>query len=728
MFNNFRKQLAQIILPVRNTMNIANDFLINGGKSRMSSNWSEVAMSDRDLYTGYSFAAIRNRANKVASIANSFVKTDSDSKKEDFVHPYLQTLTNSPSFSDYWFWYVISTFLDLEGVFYLYVLRNVDGERVGNAKEFKLLSPYNIRRVLDKDKLEVQGYVETRMGLVREIPKEQIIEIRELNPFDPNTPFALTDASKENAFTLKTSGDYTRHALRNNINAPGIISTDVLLPPQEFTNFQSRIKNATKGEPLFGNGQGAITWQSMQIELSKAALQNVEDINREALFAIAGVSKTMMGIEQSGTTRETANVQKDLFTEMQIIPRITLIIDALNQDYKNHFPKEYATTKADIILDNPLTSDHVAEQADAQAKTSQIDLYNKLIDAGYDTDIAGKFVAGDIGIKDLGEPANPPKPTIDPALLDEIKKLMPTPTDTTPPADTPPTPPTPPEPATPPANRLDLHMHMHAENKAQNTSESQHLIKTQEGALKNAIVNIDEQILMAAINRIQKTKNEFEEEADVISKAEKKKSYNELLVTLSAFYAVVFALKGPEVIRDRMGTFALAAKFSINSDIKKYIKEISDKVSESHINTIAGDILQTARDAALEGKSQDQIIATLKDQYSQQMVEGRAKVIARTETNRAFTRAQYEADQQFVDQNDLTGRAYKQWVTRSANPCDYCESLASEPPIPLDDSFRSLGQEIKVGDKSLDVSFESLDAGNAHPNCSCEYELIIQDE
>ena len=33
--------------------------------------------------------------------------------------------------------------------------------------------------------------------------------------------------------------------------------------------------NHTKGEPIFGNGGGAISWNSMQTELSKAALKKM---------------------------------------------------------------------------------------------------------------------------------------------------------------------------------------------------------------------------------------------------------------------------------------------------------------------------------------------------------------------------------------------------------------------------------------------------------------------
>ena len=139
-------------------------------------------------------------------------------------------------------------------------------------------------------------------------------------------------------------------------------------------------------------------------------------------------------------------------------------------------------------------------------------------------------------------------------------------------------------------------------------------------------------------------------------------------------------------------------------------------------------MLVTAREAALSGKSQADIIKEVLNKYDKTITETRAKTIARTETNRAFTRAQYEADRQFINQNNLSGRAFKRWQTRSSKPCQFCVSLEKQGLIPFTDSFKDLGDEIEVDGKTLKVGFEALQAGNAHPNCACIYELIIVDE
>ena len=670
----------------------------------MLPDWTEVVMEDRDHYTGYGYASIIIRANMVAQIALNNIRTKSN--KESFVHPYLDVISKSPTFSDYKFWSDISTYLDLEGIYYLMAVRNFENGKYGNIMEFKLLSPYNITRVWDKDFLNVAGYTEVKNGMIREIPKEMIIEIGELNPFTEKIPYAMTDAAKESQFTLNTLGDYTRHALRNNINAPGILATDVALEAQEFENFKKRIKEHTKGEPIFGNGNGAVKWENMQIELSKSASKDINEINRDKLFAVSGVSKTIMGIEQSGTTRETSRTQKELMIENHILPRIQMIIDALNQDYKNNRLADFKMNQADIVVDNPLGVDLDSRKTEIEVKDSELNLYQKLINKGVDKEIASDFVKGNIDIDALD--------------LEKEEPVIPPANDTS--KDNPP------DDSKETIKKKVNKPHLSIEEKIKNAIEDQGLISQSQASLKNTIINIDTQLLMAAYNRIpKKIKNAVGEDLsleDFITKTDKKESMRDLVLGLTVFYGIVVNLQGQETTRDRSGEYALPGLFKMDKDVKDWIKDTAEKAALSHIDTVSDDIFKVARDAAMKGLSVPEIESKLKEEFSSVVTDTRATTIARTETNRAFTRAQFEADKQFADDNDL--KAYKQWVTRSGNPCDACQALADEPPIPLEDNFIDKGDKVKAGGQEYDVNFEDLEAGNLHPNCSCEYELVLK--
>jgi len=690
MLNKLRKSIANLISKDRNSSRLSTQFLRNGGRP-MDSSWSNVVISDEDLYTGYSYAAIRNRANTVARIASNNLRTESNGDNT-LDHPYLSILDASPSFTNYQLWTTISTYLDLEGIFYLMAIRNFNEGRYGTIQEFKLLNPYKIKRVIDKNSLtedgyNIVGYIESKDGLTRDIPKEMIIEIRELNPFGDD-PTSMTDAAKESQFTLKTAGDYTRSALKNNINAPGVMSTDVILGDTDFKNFTERVKNHVKGEPIFANGKGAISWESMQTNLKDSGLAEINSMNRDMLLSTSGVSKTILGIEESGTTRETAKVQKDLYTESQIIPRIQMIIDPLNQDFRNNYPDQFKSFRPMLVVDNPSATDHLADQIEIDVIAKRADTYDKLLMAGYDSETVAKFISGEIEIDKLGEPVRPEETIIDEPIINKV------------------------------------------EDKVENEQPTKRgMIAQQQSSLQNAVTNIDQRVVADVLTKVtEKFKNStYEVEADVIAKKDKDESVDELALVLAGFYGIMLMLKGGETMRTRTGQYAMGGIFNIDSKIKKYIKKVSDKVAQSHIDTIVDDLLQTVRQTALtEGAGINEITRAIRKKYNQTITENRAKTIARTETNRAFTRAQYEADVQFIKQNNLESRAFKKWMTRSDNPCAFCQQLASEPAIPFVKNFRNLDDNITADGKDLKVGFESLEAGNAHPNCSCEYQLVIE--
>lgn len=412
--------------PVQKNSVDPNAFLRYGSR-KMPSTWTTPDINDEDFYTGYGFAVINKRANRSVVLGKKFLFTDAkeeivkkaNESGEKVTHPYLSLIRDSIDFSERDFWYDISTYLDLEGIYYLMAVRTVtQGGRVGNIQKFTLLNPYWVKPVVNS-KGDLGGYVENnpRLGN-RPIPVEMIIPIKLLNPFNPDRPYSLADAARDSQFTLKQANDFARESIDGNLNAPGILSSAIELPDDQFDNFVARVKNHGRGEPLFGNGAGTIGWTDMQTDLDKAALDKINSINRDTLLAISGLSKTGVGVEESGTGREVSRTQKDDFTENAIMPQIENIIDSLNLDYRKYYPTTYETNNYSISLDNPLETDRDAEQVDVEIRDSQFLLMQSLIAKGYSLEIASKFAKGLIDITDLGEPTEevePVNPIPDPA-------------------------------------------------------------------------------------------------------------------------------------------------------------------------------------------------------------------------------------------------------------------------------------------------------------------------
>lgn len=296
------------------------------------------------------------------------------------------------------------------------------------------------------------------------------------------------------------------------------------------------------------------------------------------------------------------------------------------------------------------------------------------------------------------------------------------------------------------------------------TEDTHQLIDTQQGRLENAVQNIEGEVVGNILSKVQRTKNAFEEESDIISNRDRAMFANQLTTIIAAYYVTLFPVFANQLIKTRAKEFGQESIFNMTKSIERYIQVTARRASESHINTIISDIQKTAskayeeevarhireakengiadqeafeyaRKRALEGASQQKIISDITTKY-QDISKNRAKTIARTETNRAFTQSQFQADLQFLRDTGLMDNAYKQWVTRSENPCPYCMELASRGPIPFNENFESLGAELhydytkkngEIVKRTLKIDYEDLEAGNAHVNCQCKYKLIIKD-
>ena len=614
---------------VKKTSNTAfgNDFLKYGSRGKGSPlypDWSEVKISDEDMYKGYSYAVIQKRGNKVSSLAktnlNTWVKPEVldefQKKKATPLHPYLKLIEDSKTFTQKQFYKNISIYLDLAGVYYLGAVRNKRESSVStlpdiitDVKEFIMLNPYEVRRVVNKNG-EVAGYIERKKdGRYREWPKHMIIEMKELNPFDPEkSQWAITDAAKEAVYTINQTADYTRQSLNGNIDAPGIITTDVILEDNDFANFKARVQEHRKGEPLFGNGAGSIKWDSMQIDLDKAALLDINEINRTTLFAVSGTSKTALGIEQSGTTRDTARVQQEQLLSDTIQPRLEDIADFLNLDYKRNYPQEYQKTGYWIEVISATGRDYDTEKAATESRQAQFELYKEIADAGYTDQSAQQYAVGDIELSEL---------EVDKKKMEEIEaqKQMPQNPDEGEgsgndnndqgPDDTPDN--TPDQPVESEENEVT------ADESGELTPEACECCDDGIEVYENDISKEDSKILtesydnfLATVRDIEKdtlkaietkvTINAFTED-DLISEKKKASLTERLKNALKHYWWILVPLFGENAVNQRNNEFKANYNFKFTNDFKADVEANAQKVAEGHMKTIIDDVLEVSNNA-----------------------------------------------------------------------------------------------------------------------------------
>lgn len=803
---------------VRSSRPSANDFLRYGNRTEpLYPTWSQVKMSDRDMYKGYSYAAIQRRANGVADIALNYIRTSVNDKtlesfneqQETPVHPYLKLIQESTSFTEKEFWTTISIYLDLAGRYYLGCVRKQGRANsslpsvLSDVKKFVLLNPYEVNRVINPNTGEVSGYIEHKPdGRERVWDNYQIIELRELNPFDWTQFYSVTDAAKENIFTLKQSGDYTAKSLDGNLKTPGIIATDIQLSPEEFADFRARIVNSREGEPIFANGGGHITWEPMNVDLDKSALSSVNEMNRTELFSAMGMSKTSMGIEESGTTRETARVQNENAATKTYKPRVEFIVGCLTKDYKQKYPREFKLTGYDMYVDSVIEADYDTEIKAVQLRQAQSDLANTLIQQGYTPEVSAQYVQGEIELGDLvasekneaqspmdeqSQPANPlevsAQTPIEPLQGDSDSNM---------------------------SNKssteqrgltgdasgqesensivvnnsitdeLDLDNYNPADLDEKQTNE---LNEAYEKFLAN-VRKVERQIINESSSQL--IQNNFTE-SDFLD-GEKKESFVDRLVNFyKQYWWIAFPLFANILTNKRNNEFGARHEFVVTNDIENTLDQTAKEVSEGHVNTIVKDVVltankvydelttneavklikqdyaehpnnyveyfvttptdkeilnairntdilsqnqriyRTARQLALQGGSRQNIAKAIRERY-QHISETRATTIARNETSRIFTQSQYDADFQFLNSVGKLSSAKKRLVSRTGNPCEICQAIIDQGPIPFTQNFLDKGQSIEVGDKTFTANYEAIGSGVVHVNCNCRYELVFDNE
>lgn len=433
--NAVRAFVAEPSIDKQNNSALANQFLRFGARPKMALNIDDAVLTDEDMYTGYGYTIIERRANRAVVLGTEYTYTKTTKKNDgkQVEHPYLKLINDSLDFSAEDFWYEYSRYMDLEGVFYILAVRGIAKNKqsngwtkVGNIQKMELLNPYKVKRVFNQQG-ELGGYVETREGEQREIPVEMIIEVIKKNPVNRKLPFSMADAASDAQFVLKQAADYQRKSIRNNINAPGLITSDIIMEDHDFENFKERVRNHTSGEPLFGNGPSAISYHDTSIDLNKSALKDVNEGNRDMLISVGGTSKNQLGLDQSGTGRETAGVQKDDFTENAVMPMVKKMIGALNMDYKRYYPEDFKAYGYEIALNNPLSSDFANTLLEVQVNQQQLAFVHTLVAAGYEYEIATQFVTGEIDLHALGLPTMQPELSDQDALIVALVKAGATP-------------------------------------------------------------------------------------------------------------------------------------------------------------------------------------------------------------------------------------------------------------------------------------------------------------
>ena len=399
----FRRTPNKNNIENSNKNSIATDFLRRGNFKTRQDVALDQKYNPEMTVNGWMFAALNARSDAFGEFCEENIITESK-KGENLYHPYLQLIEESKEIPEYEFWKRAISDYDNYGQMFFFILRRVVYDKNGEIEHIGLPTRIDILNASKMTILtrngKIVGYKEQIDSThKREYSADQIIRVINPHPRDPEVPYSIYDAAKDYQYTINKGTEFAQNALINNMNTPGILSTTEVLNDEEYDNLISRINSHEPGKAIVTDGTGNLTYTSISQSLDQAALPTLTELSRQTIFAVTGTSKTVLGIEESGVTRDTSKVQDRKFIKRAIAPVAKRVISAFNFDYRVKYPELYKQNQVKMVIKPLYDAQETQEQFDTQKKL--FDDITEIVYSGYTKESAEDFMYGDISFTDL---------------------------------------------------------------------------------------------------------------------------------------------------------------------------------------------------------------------------------------------------------------------------------------------------------------------------------------
>ena len=645
-------------LQTQTTNSIANDFLRRGNFKARQDVQLDQKFNPEMTVNGWMYAALNIRSDAFGEFCEENIVSESEKQKNPY-HPYLKLIEESKEIPEYEFWKKAISNYDNYGLIYFFVLRRVVKNTDGSIKHIGIPTKINI---LNSSKIiplthdgKIVGYREQIDAThKREFAPEQIIRVINPHPRNQDEPYSIYEAAKDYQYTINKGTEFAQNALINNINTPGILSTSEVLNDEEYDNLISRINSHEPGKAIVTDGTGNLTYTSISQSLDQAALPTLTELSRQTIFAVTGTSKTILGIEESGVTRDTSKVQDKKFIKRTIAPVAKRVISAFNFDYRVRYPELYKQDGVKMVIKSIYDPVETSEQFDVQKKL--FDDITEIIYSGYTKESAEKFMYGDIPFTDLELDAEDAKD-----IEGEQEDI-----------DNPENQPTDEEPTEENSEENDgsekTLQHIHVENQESemhnHTSSDNYYMKAlklhvnEQGELDEYGKSIENKINQAKNNLLREIRtiqlqairesssklsvNAFDYE-DIRTEEQEDTIYNKIKNALRKYWFLILPLIGKERVIEDKNSIKISKEDNPglteeeiqekNEEIKKaevnllgtkkvkdYIEQVSEKAAKSHTNTIYKTILDAVN------KAENKILRNLfAKEYIEQFKQGEDK-------------------------------------------------------------------------------------------------------
>jgi len=222
--------------------------------------------------------------------------------------------------------------LDTQGNSYWELVREDEKDVNSPIKEIYPLFPNRIQVVPHKTKYII-GYNHMVAGEVVPLRVEDVLHIKYPHPTDDFYGFSPMQAAKLATETNVLSGRWTRNFFKNSASPSGVLTTSQPLSDPSYRRLKREWDDAYRGvekSHRIAILERGLDFKKIELSPEEAEFAAVNKLTRDEVMAIYGTPPVMLGLE--GINRSVGELQKRVFWMSTMIPRFTIITDAINLD------------------------------------------------------------------------------------------------------------------------------------------------------------------------------------------------------------------------------------------------------------------------------------------------------------------------------------------------------------------------------------------------------------
>ena len=320
MFNNIRKNIAQFLLK-----RLPYSMIINSGLFG-----SIVTKTDAlDFYTGWVYACINKRADRIAAIEPKLYEMNSKGEVVEIEEGDLLALINKPNsqMTKHAHFQLTEIYLDLHGIAPWVFFR----DKSGMITEMQVANPqyFSETRAADGTILK---YIYQIGQYKTEFNPQDVLILKEPDPANPDKGLGMIEAVRLIAEMDEYAKQWNKNLLLNDARPSGIFKSTKNVDPAVEKRMRKQLKEKYSGYDKAY--QIMMLWGGMEFQPLSVAPKDLEFIegrklNKEDIAGIFGIPMPLINLNEAN--RASAQAADYIFSKETIEPRAMKIFEQINE-------------------------------------------------------------------------------------------------------------------------------------------------------------------------------------------------------------------------------------------------------------------------------------------------------------------------------------------------------------------------------------------------------------